>query len=65
MTNSERSVTRSTVRAAPRGIGVHYWAPEFGLSNQDGSPGPAVYTMDHLQDLTARPASQAPAAVHP
>ena len=55
----------NTVRAAPRGIGVQYWAPEFGLWNEDGSPGPAVFTLDHLTDLTARPASHAPAAVQP
>jgi len=55
----------NTVRKAPRGIGVQYWAPEFGLWNQDGSPGPAVYTLEHLRDLTARPASHAPAGVNP
>jgi arabinogalactan endo-1,4-beta-galactosidase len=55
----------NTVRAAPRGIGVQYWAPEFGVWNEDGSPGPAVFTLDHLTDLKARPASHAPAAVQP
>jgi arabinogalactan endo-1,4-beta-galactosidase len=54
-----------TVRAGPRGIGVQYWAPEFGLWNADGSPGPAVFTLEHLADRTARPASHAPLAVHP
>ncbi len=55
----------NTVRKAPHGLGVMYWAPEYDLWNQDGSPGPAVFTMDHLKDLTARPASHAPAAVNP
>jgi arabinogalactan endo-1,4-beta-galactosidase len=55
----------NTVKAAPRGLGVQYWAPEFDLWNEDGSPGPAVFTLDHLADLTARPASHAPAAVRP
>ena len=40
----------STVRRAPRGIGVQYWAPEFGLWNEDGSPGPAVFTMERLEE---------------
>lgn len=55
----------NTVRQAPRGLGVMYWAPEFDLWNEDGSPGPAVFTLDHLADLTARPASHAPAVVRP
>jgi len=55
----------NTVKAAPRGIGVQYWAPEFGLWNADGSPGPAVFTLDSLQALRARPASHAPVAVYP
>jgi arabinogalactan endo-1,4-beta-galactosidase len=55
----------NTVRAAPRGLGVMYWAPEFDLWNADGSPGPAVFTLDHLRDLRARPASHAPASVRP
>ncbi len=55
----------NTVRAAPRGIGVQYWAPEFDLWNEDGSPGPAVFTLDHLTDLTARPASHAPTPARP
>jgi len=54
----------NTVRAAPRGIGVMYWAPEFGVWNRDGTPGPVVSMLDHL-DLTARPASHLPAVVHP
>ena len=55
----------NTVKKAPRGLGVMYWAPEFDVWNADGSPGPAVFTLDHLTDLVARPASHAPAEVHP
>jgi arabinogalactan endo-1,4-beta-galactosidase len=55
----------NTVKKAPRGVGAMYWAPEYEAWNQDGSPGPAVYTLDHLRDLTARPASHAPAEVNP
>lgn len=54
----------NTVKKAG-GLGVMYWAPEFGLWNADGSPGPAVFTLDSLTALTARPASHAPAVVHP
>jgi len=54
----------NTVKKAPRGIGVMYWAPEFEIWNSDGTPQPAVYTLEHL-DLTARPASHAPREVHP
>jgi arabinogalactan endo-1,4-beta-galactosidase len=55
----------NTVRKAPRGLGVMYWAPEFDLWNADGSPGPTVFTLDHLEDLTAQPASHAPAKAPP
>ncbi len=55
----------NTIRKAPRGIGAMYWAPEFEAWNEDGSPGPVVFILDHLSDLTARPASHAPAEVHP
>jgi len=55
----------NTVRKAPRGIGVMYWAPEWEAWNADGSPGPVVSVMDHLSGLSARPASLAPAAVNP
>lgn len=55
----------NTVQKAPGGIGAMYWEPEFEAWNQDGSPGPMVYTLDHLEDLRARPASHAPAAVSP
>ncbi|OYV66494.1 MAG: hypothetical protein B7Z72_11245, partial [Gemmatimonadetes bacterium 21-71-4] len=37
----------NTVKKAPNGLGVMYWAPEYDLWNQDGSPGPAVFVMDH------------------
>ncbi len=53
----------NTVRRAPRGIAVMYWQPEWDLWNADGSPGPAVFTLDHLRDLAASPESHAPAAV--
>ena len=55
----------NTVKKAPRGIGVMYWAPEWEAWNADGSPGPAVSVLDHLKDLTSRPASHAPTAVNP
>ncbi|HEY5080142.1 MAG TPA: glycosyl hydrolase 53 family protein [Opitutaceae bacterium] len=55
----------NTVRKAPLGIGVMYWAPEWEAWNADGTPGPAVFVMDRLGELTARPASHAPAAVNP
>ena len=54
----------NTVKQAG-GIGVMYWAPEWDLWNADGSPAPAVFTLDHLNDRRARPASHAPAAVEP
>ena len=38
----------NTVKRSPRGIGVMYWAPEFDLWNADGTLGPAVLTLDHL-----------------
>ena len=38
----------NTVKAAPLGVGVMYWAPEWDLWNPDGTPGPAVFTLDHL-----------------
>ncbi len=55
----------ATVRKAPYGLGVMYWAPEWEAWNEDGSPGPVVSVLDHLKELTARPASHAPAAVAP
>jgi arabinogalactan endo-1,4-beta-galactosidase len=55
----------NTVKKAPGGLGVMYWAPERDLWNDDGSPGPAVYTQDNLTTLTKRPGSHAPTAVDP
>jgi arabinogalactan endo-1,4-beta-galactosidase len=55
----------NTVRNAPHGIGVMYWAPELDIWNADGSPGPAVFTLDSLSTLTRRAASHAPSAVNP
>jgi arabinogalactan endo-1,4-beta-galactosidase len=55
----------NTVRRAPHGLGAMYWAPEWEAWNADGSPGPVVSVMDRLTELTARPASHAPAAVNP
>jgi arabinogalactan endo-1,4-beta-galactosidase len=55
----------NTVKKAPRGIGVMYWAPEHEAWNADGTPGPVVSVLDHLDELKARPASHAPAAVNP
>jgi arabinogalactan endo-1,4-beta-galactosidase len=54
----------NTVKKAPRGLGVMYWAPERDIWNADGNPGPAVFVLDHL-NLTNRPASHAPPAVNP
>lgn len=55
----------NTVKSPPHGLGVMYWAPEPDIWNADGSPGPAVFVMDHLTTLTKRPASHAPLSVHP
>jgi len=55
----------NTVKKAPRGIGVMYWAPEREAWNADGTPGPVVSVLDQLDKLKARPASHAPAAVNP
>ncbi|MGD0368476.1 MAG: glycosyl hydrolase 53 family protein [Acidobacteriaceae bacterium] len=55
----------NTVRKAPRGLGVLYWAPEHDLWNADGSPAPAVFTLDNLTTLATGPASHAPAAATP
>lgn len=51
----------NTVRRAPRGLGVLYGAPEYDVWNADGTPGPAVFALDHLSDLGAGPSSHAPA----
>ena len=50
----------NTVRKAPHGIGVMYWAPERDGWNDDGSPGPTVFVRDSLSSLTKRPQSHAP-----
>jgi arabinogalactan endo-1,4-beta-galactosidase len=55
----------NTVRKAPHGIGVMYWAPEWQAWNKDGSPGPVVDVMKKLDALSKRPESHAPAAVFP
>jgi arabinogalactan endo-1,4-beta-galactosidase len=55
----------NTVKKAPRGLGVMYWAPESDAWNADGTPGPTVFTLDHLKSLTTRPASHAPTTVNP
>jgi arabinogalactan endo-1,4-beta-galactosidase len=55
----------NTVRMAPRGVAVMYWAPEREAWNADGSPGPVVSVLEHLTTLTKRPASHAPADVNP
>ena len=51
----------NTVKRAPGGMGVFYWAPEGALWNADGSPAPAVSLLDHLS-LTNAPESHLPAA---
>jgi arabinogalactan endo-1,4-beta-galactosidase len=53
----------NTLKAAPRGLGVQYWAPEFDLWNEDGSPGPTVFTLERLQELRRAPGSHLPAVV--
>lgn len=55
----------NTVRRAPRGLGVMYWAPEREAWNADGSPGPVVSVMDRLDALAASPDSHAPAGARP
>lgn len=55
----------NTVQNAPNGLGVLYWAPERDLWNADGSPGPAVFTLDKLATLDHPPQSHAPAGNHP
>lgn len=53
----------NTVRKAPHGLGVMYWAPEREAWNADGSPGPVVSVMDQLNTLTNRPPSHMPIEV--
>ncbi len=53
----------NTVKAAPNGLGVMYWAPEFGVWNRDGTPGPTVFVLDSLQALRTGPGSHLPPEV--
>jgi arabinogalactan endo-1,4-beta-galactosidase len=53
----------NTVREAPNGLGVVYWAPEYDLWNFYATPAPAVFTLDSLSELAKSPNSHAPAAV--
>ena len=55
----------NTVKKAPHGIGVMYWAPERDAWNDDGTPGPTVFVLDSLSSLTKRPQSHAPSAIYP
>jgi arabinogalactan endo-1,4-beta-galactosidase len=55
----------NTVKQAPGGLGVIYWAPEFDLWNSDGTPAPAVFTLDNLSPLATGPDNHAPAATGP
>jgi arabinogalactan endo-1,4-beta-galactosidase len=55
----------NTVRKAPRGISVMYWAPERDVWNTDGTPAPSVFTLDKLTALGKGPDSHMPAAVKP
>jgi arabinogalactan endo-1,4-beta-galactosidase len=55
----------NTVKRGPNGLGVFYWAPEGrgrgdGLWNADGTPDAAISVMDHLTELTKKPASHLP-----
>lgn len=51
----------NTVKRAPGGLGVFYWAPEGALWNADGSPAPVVSVLDNLS-LTNAPQSHLPPA---
>ena len=53
----------NTVQYA-HGLGVMYWAPEYDAWNKDGSPGPVVFTLQHLADLRDGAASHAPREVN-
>ncbi|AHG93288.1 glycosyl hydrolase 53 domain protein (plasmid) [Gemmatirosa kalamazoonensis] len=48
------------------GLGVFYWGPEGtwgdGMWSPDGSAAPAIYVLDHLDELRASPASRIPPA---
>jgi arabinogalactan endo-1,4-beta-galactosidase len=51
------------------GLGVFYWGPEGswgdGMWRPDGSAAPAIYVLDHLDELKAQPASRIPPAGEP
>jgi hypothetical protein len=36
----------NTVRTAPHGLGVLYWAPERQAWNHDGTPAPVVFVLE-------------------
>jgi arabinogalactan endo-1,4-beta-galactosidase len=55
----------NTVKKTPGGLGVIYWAPEYDLWNSDGTPAPAVFTLDNLAPLATGSDSHAPAAIDP
>jgi hypothetical protein len=42
-----------------------YWAPERDAWNEDGTPGPTVFTLDNLNTLSKRPDSKVPTAIYP
>ena len=54
----------NTVKKAPNGLGVMDWAPERDFWNEDGTPGPVVFTLDNLSTLTKKPESKTPAAAN-
>ena len=58
--NGNTEITPDGPTQAPNGLGVLYWAPEHDLWNADGSPAPAVFTLDNLTTLATGPASHAP-----
>lgn len=51
------------VQAAPNGLGVMYWQPEWQVWHRDGTPQPAVFALDSLDALRNGPESHLPAAV--
>ncbi len=53
----------NTVKEAPNGLGVMYWAPEYDLWHVYATPGPAVFALDSLKTLGSGAASHAPKPV--
>jgi arabinogalactan endo-1,4-beta-galactosidase len=55
----------NTVRRAPNGLGVFYWAPEGrrgnGLWTPEGEPAPSIFVLDKLDGLSSGPLSHLPA----